>query len=411
MEEPHTAFPAEGMKILYYSPHPTLKLHAPTGYGTHMREMIRAFEELDHEVKFFIGGETTSTQAHESVRSDVPRKSPMKTILKMITPKVIWETVKDLQLIRIDQQRRKSLDRICSEFEPDVIYERSHYGMVAGIRVANDRKIHHILEVNSPNVEERIKLSGKSLLTRRATQKDLWAFSQTDHVLTVSTHLAEFLKITNIAKKWSVTPNAIRLGQNEESSLENSRKTLQIDDSSVLLGFVGSAFPWHGIDLIIHTVAYLQQRGRHVQAMIVGDGAVLEELKFLTKQYQLENMIHFVGSVPQHDTFSYTQLCDILIMPKSNAYGSPVKIFEYGLAGKPCIVPNTFPVVEVFEHEQDGWVVDPNVNAIALAIETIIDTPEKAEKCANNWHHKVTSKHTWTTNAAIALDMSTHPIL
>lgn len=395
------------MKILYHSPHPHLRIEDQTGYGTHMREMIAAFESLGHEVHFLIAG-------HQAVktkpkRESQTRKSRVKRILKALIPNLIWESIKDLQLIRTDRANARRLNQLVDEFNPDVIYERSHYGMVGGIAVANNRGIHHILEVNSPNVEERIKLSGKSLLTRKAAQKDQWAFAHTDHVLTVSTHLAELLEITNMAKKWSVTPNAIRLGQQKESTINTSRKSLQIDKSAILLGFVGSIFPWHGVDLIIHTVADLQHKGRHVQAMIVGDGAILDELKSLTKDLKLENIIHFVGSVPQQDTFSYTQLCDILIMPKSNKYGSPVKIFEYGLARKPCIVPNTFPVVEVFEHEQDGWVVESSLDAIASAIESIIDAPDKAEKCAKNWHVKVTSKHTWTTNASIALDKSAQP--
>ena len=391
------------MKILYYSPHPHLRIEDQTGYGTHMREMIAAFESLGHDVHFFIAGyQTVDTRKKWNAQA---RRSSAKSLLNALVPNLSWESIKDLQLIRLDLANKHRLNQLVDKFNPDVIYERSHYGMAAGIEIANVRGIHHILEVNSPNVEERIKLSGRSLLTRRAARMDRWAFSNADHVLTVSSHLAEHLGITRIAKKWSVTPNAIRLGQHEESSLEISRKSLQVDDSAVLLGFVGSIFPWHGVDLIIHAIAHLQKKGRHVQAMIVGDGAILEELISLTKDYQLENIIHFVGSVPQRDTFRYTQLCDILVMPKSNAYGSPVKIFEYALAGKPCIVPNTSPVIEVFEHEKDGWVVDSSLNAIASAIESIIDSPAKAAQCAKNWHKKATSNHTWQANARAALSV------
>ena len=82
-----------------------------------------------------------------------------------------------------------------------------------------------------------------------------------------------------------------------------------------------------------------------------------------------------------------------------------MKLFEYGLIGKPCIVPNVAPVIEVFKHGQDGWVVDPHEEAIVAAIESVIESPEKAEKCADNWHRKVTSEHTWQTNAKEALSI------
>ena len=389
------------MKILYYSPHPHLQIEDQTGYGTHMREMIAAFRKLGHEVQIFIGGRR-ETALGDAV---TPRQSTssIKSLMKTFTPRLIWETFKDLNLIVVDRNHERQLRHLVDEFNPDIIYERSHYGMVSGVKVASDFGIHHILEVNSPNVDERIKLSGNSLLTRRAARMDLWAFSQSDHVLTVSSHLAEYLEINRIAKRWSVTPNAIRPGQHKESNLEISRRDLGIDESAILLGFVGSIFPWHGVDFIIDAVAHLQQLGRHVQAMVVGDGAIREELESFTQSQQLDGQIHFIGSVPHRDTFAYTELCDILIMPKSNAYGSPVKIFEYALSRKPCIVPQTSPVLEVFEHGKDGWVVDSRLDAIVSAIESILDSPREAEKCADNWHNKVTKNHTWQANANVAL--------
>lgn len=388
------------MKILYYSPHPHLLIEDQTGYGTHMREMIAAFEMLGHDVDFLIAG-------HRAIPAKGVQgsntQSLVKEVLKFLIPRLIWETIKDLQLIRVDRTNKRHLNRLVNELHPDVIYERSHYGMVSGVEVANIHGIHHILEVNCPNVEERIKLSGNSLLTRRATHMDRWAFSNTDHVLTVSAHLAKHLDIHNVTKKWSVNPNAVRPGQEEESILEISRKSIRVEDSAVLLGFVGSIFPWHGVDLIIESVALLQKRGLNVEAIIVGDGAILEELVLLTQSRNLSDAIHFIGSVPQRDTFAYTQLCDILIMPKSNAYGSPVKIFEYGLTGKTCIVPNTEPVREVFHHGVHGWVVDPSVRSLTSAITDAINNPTKSSNSGKNWQRKVLENHTWHINANCAL--------
>ena len=389
------------MRILYYSPHPHLRIEDQTGYGTHMREMIAAFKGLGHEVHILIAGRQTVTDNPVEKTQQVTLSR--KKVLKSLIPNLIWETLKDVQLIQIDRANKRQLSQIVAQVNPDIIYERSHYGMVSGVEVAKAHHIHHILEVNSPNVEERIKLSGRSLLNLRASKKDCWAFANSNHVLTVSTHLAEYLEINCIAQKWSTTPNAIRPGQQEESTLDLQRSALHLDDAAVVLGFVGSIFPWHGVDLIIESVAHIRQKGRNVQAMIIGDGAIREELEALADSFHLTDEILFVGSVAQRNTFAYTDLCDILIMPKSNGYGSPVKIFEYALSAKPCIVPNTSPVREVFAHERDGWLVDSSLNAIVSAIEFILDSPDKAEQCAKHWHKKVISKHTWRANATVAL--------
>ena len=391
------------MKILYYSPHPHLHIEDQTGYGTHMREMIGAFEELGHQVKFLIAGEQTMRPQASATSPKQP--SRLKPILKAIIPNIIWETVKDLALIRLDRASGEKLAELAANFQPDVIYQRSHYGMVSGVQVARKFGIHHVLEVNSPNADERIRLSGQSLLAQHARKNDTWTFSHSDHVVVVSTFLAKNLRIDQIAKNWSVTPNAIRKGQELESTLEVSRESLNIETSAFLLGFVGSIFPWHGVDLIIDAVQHLQQEGKNVQALIVGDGEIRGALEEDVKTLGLSNCIQFTGTVQHKDTFAYTRLCDALVLPRSHSYGSPVKLFEYGLIGKPCIVPNVAPVIEVIKHGQDGWVVDPHEEAIVAAIESVIESPEKAEKCADNWLKKVTVKHTWQANASVALSL------
>ena len=103
------------MKILYYSSHPNLAVSAPTGYGTHMREMIRAFEELGHEVIFYIGGEVGGDVLDSQAPTEAEPSSKTKSTLKALVPNILWETLKDIQLIRIDNQRKKRLRMICQE--------------------------------------------------------------------------------------------------------------------------------------------------------------------------------------------------------------------------------------------------------------------------------------------------------
>ena len=391
------------MKILYYSPHPHLHIEDQTGYGTHMREMIGAFEELGHQVKFLIAGE--QTMRPQASATSLQKPSHLKQILKAIIPGIIWETVKDLALIRLDRASGEKLAELAANFQPDVIYQRSHYGMVSGVQVAREFGIHHVLEVNSPNVDERIRLSGQSLLAQHARKKDAWTFSHSDHVVVVSTFLAKNLRIDQIAKNWSVTPNAIRKGQELESTLDVSRESMNIDTSAFLLGFVGSIFPWHGVDLIIDAVQHLQQEGKNVEALIVGDGKIRSELEKKAKVFGLSHCVHFIGAVPHKDTFAYTRICDVLILPKSHTYGSPVKIFEYALVCKPCIVPNTSPVKEVFRNGEYGQVVDPTPEELTEAVKKVIVNPSQARTQAQRWKEEVDRSYTWLSNATAALKL------
>ena len=390
------------MKILYFSPHPNLAVSAPTGYGTHMREMMRAFEELGHEVYYYIGGEEGQAIQEKPSIPDTLNASGAKSKARQLIPKIVWETLRDLQLLRVDTQRKKRLMELCQEFQPDVIYERSHYGMTSGVRVAKELGIRHVLEVNSPNVQERIALSGPSLLSKRAERMDEWVIQNSNHVLTVSTRLAEMLNIPAVAQRWNVTPNAIRPGQEASSQPPPTRRELHIPEKSFLIGFVGSIFAWHGVDLLIDSIRILVDRGIDARALIVGDGSVRAELVKRSEQLEVADRVIWTGSVPHEDIHGLGQLCNCLIMPKSDEYRSPVKLFEYALCNVPVIAPDYAPVREVMEDRIHGLIVPPDAKAIANAVHELKDT-SLAETLADNWRNKVLDQYTWQRNAEVAL--------
>jgi glycosyltransferase involved in cell wall biosynthesis len=392
-----------GMKILYYSPHPDLAVSAPTGYGTHMREMIHAFKGLGHEVHFYIGGEEGQIVQQKTRQPNTSYTPKIKSKVKQLVPKILWETSRDLQLLKVDRQRKKRLTELCREFNPDLIYERSHYGMISGVRVAKELRIRHVLEVNSPNVQERIALSGPSLLSKRAQRRDEWAFQNSNHVLTVSTRLAQMLNIPVLAQRWNVTPNAIRPGQEVNSKQRPTRGELQIPEKSFLIGFVGSIFPWHGVDLLIDSIRLLVNQGMDARALIVGDGSVRTELIERSKRLEVADRVTWTGAIPNEDVYGYSSICSALIMAKSNEYGSPVKLFEYALSDRPVIAPNYEPVKEVMEDRVHGLLVPPDADAIAHAVLELQDS-SLARKLSENWRNKVLGQHTWQHNAKVALN-------
>src|SRR5687767_9075679 len=192
------------MKILYFSPHPDLNLASPAGYGTHMREMIHAFRDLGHEVETCIMG-------GEQQPGSVPPKNGLKQMVKSFVYGRIWESLRDLRLVRFDRYARKRLSDKVTAFMPDVIYERGYYLMTSGVRVAREKKITHILEMNAPYLEEKAEMQGRGLLSP-GLKREKEQISKTDRLVVVSTALKEYYekKYPGTASKTLVTPNAVR---------------------------------------------------------------------------------------------------------------------------------------------------------------------------------------------------------
>jgi len=378
------------MKILYYSPHPQLKLNAPTGYGTHMREMIAAWRRMDVEVKTFIAGDLGDDSYGEARPSRFAG-------LKEYIPAVLWETLKDFQLIRFDKSLESSLRSLIKEFEPDLIYERVAYLQNSGVKTAEMMGVKHVAEINAPFPEERVYFSGASFFLKQAKDHERQILAKSDLMTAVSSDLKKHLqeKLTDIDSKIIVVPNCVSPSETTHnlSDVAGVRNSYQFSGKTVI-GFVGSIFPYHGVDLLIEAFSQIEV-STDARLLIVGDGEALPELKAKARSLGMLDRCIFTGSVPHRQVYPLIEAMDICCMPDSNWYGSPVKIFEYGLMKKPVIAPDLGPLRDVITDGENGLLVKPTVRALKQAIEKLIENPDIREKIAIAWHEKVLLEYTW----------------
>jgi len=380
------------MKILYYSAHPSLNLQSPAGYATHMRETISAFRELGHHVDtFIVGGEEESNAINNTSRS--------RTILKKVIPSLIWETIKDLKLIRNDKNNELKLDKLIKEYDPDLIYERGYYLLLSGVKSAKRSNCFHILEMNAPYPEERIKMSGKSLFHNYALRAEALQTSLTKRLVVVSGALKNYYsKInSNVASKTIIIPNAISESFIKSfSDIENQelKKKLNLENK-LIIGFVGSIFPYHGVEMLVSAFKFTYGNSKDLGLLIVGDGVGLTEMKKSTKNFK--NIV-FTGNVNSNEIPSLINLMDICVMAKSNWYGSPLKIFEYGAYKKAVIVPKVSPVMEIIESEVNGLLVDSE-SELTIAMKNLVENMTKRELMGERLFKKIIENHTWNKNA------------
>ncbi len=377
------------MKLLYYSPHPHLSIHAPTGYGTHMREMITAFRAHGMEVMTLIAGDLVAPA--DTVGST---SGSAKGKLRNAMPPLFWECLKDIQRLRFDHKMKRKLEDAIRTFSPDVVYERVAYLQTSGVRAASGAGVRHIAEINAPFPEERVAFSGNSLLLNKARSAEREILKSTNAVSVVSSALASYLgKICpGVMPKIHVIPNCINPddAHSNPELVAKLRMELNLIGKKVV-GFVGSIFPYHGVDILIESFALLQADAR---LLIVGDGASLPELKDKVRNAGIEEKVIFTGSVPHNKVYAYMELMDICCMAKSNWYGSPVKLFEYGLAGKAILAPDVQPVRDVMD-DTTALIVKPEVASVHNAMERLLNDEALRARLARAWHAKVLDRYTW----------------
>ena len=387
------------MKILYYSPHPHLHLEAPTGYGTHMREMINAWRNMGIEVRTLIAGHSGEG------RYKAPAVAKSMRGIKKFIPAIVWETLKDLHLIRFDSNMEKRLEKAVREFQPDLIYERAAYLQNSGTKIAKRTATRHVVEFNAPYPLERVAMSGKSFLIHTARDNERQILIEANNIVVVSTALkAHFEKIlAGVSAKILVVPNCVNPEKvhHEPAEVAKLKNHYGLSDHLVI-GFVGSIFPYHGVDMLIH--AFAQAKNRHLaRLLIVGDGYTLPDLKALAKKLGVHSEVIFTGSVPHREVYLHIDVMDICCLSRNDWYMSPVKLFEYGLMKKPVVASKTSSVRDVMTAD-DALLVEENIDQFSNALDKLLMDSALREKLAANWHKKVMENHTWDIAARNILD-------
>jgi glycosyltransferase involved in cell wall biosynthesis len=382
------------MKILFYSPHPTLYLEAPTGYGSHMRGMIQGFCDDGHTVEVLVMGKAPNTG---SINSN-PKN--FKSLVKKFIPKIIWRTLKEIQQIRFDKHAAKELQEAIQTFNPDMVYERSAWMSNGSIEVVKPFKTKHIVEINAPFEEEVEEFENASSFIAFVGKKKLKHLLQSANLVAPITSSLQKHIVKNYdinPRQCLVVPNAIDKAEIQitDSRVEEIRRNLDLTNKTVV-GFVGSIFPYHGVGRLIQAVANLNNS--NVVLLIVGDGYMIPELKEQAKIIGLSSRVHFTGSVRKEDVYNYITAMDVVTLPNTEWYCSPVKLFEYGALGKTILAVNEAGVSDVMSNEE-GVLFENNDTAFQEALLTSITDVEELQIKAGRFQEKILSNHTWRANA------------
>jgi glycosyltransferase involved in cell wall biosynthesis len=155
--------------------------------------------------------------------------------------------------------------------------------------------------------------------------------------------------------------------------------------------------------LLIEAFNKVIKSNKKASLLIIGEGALLNQLKSVVNQYGINDQVFFIGKVPHNHVHEYINQMDVCVMPGSNWYGSPIKIFEYAVLGKAIVAPNNSPLRDVMVNEEDGLLVETNTEMLAEALIKLIDSPQLRKSLGQNFKNKVLSDYTWKSAAQLII--------
>jgi glycosyltransferase involved in cell wall biosynthesis len=142
--------------------------------------------------------------------------------------------------------------------------------------------------------------------------------------------------------------------------------------------FVGRLIEWKGVDMLLKATAKALRR-QDLELHIIGDGAILPQLKSLASELKLEDRVVFYGFIPQEQCATLLPGFDALVLPSLYECGGAV-VLEAMATGLPVIATKWGGPADYLD-EKTGILIEPTgpesfINDIAEAMVRLAQSPE-----------------------------------
>jgi glycosyltransferase involved in cell wall biosynthesis len=402
-----------------------------TGHAVHIQELCGAFRHLGHDVVLLTGkigeGGNGAVELPRTIevgpRVSLPRRArggrferaagaPPRKGRRRLRPaakdaaRICWWAVRNELVYR---RCRRAL----AHEAPDLIYERYVAGSTVGARLARALRTPLIVEMNASfTFPEEWWSAHTRLYVDRVRRIERLVAERADAVVVVSTRLRDHLLSLDIPeKKVTVLYNGADVTR-FRPDVERAREVRRAHrlDGSLVVGFIGSLKPWHGLDLLLKSARTVLDGDADIRWLVVGNGPLLESLKELARREGLEPAVQFAGAVPRDAAPAYIGAMDIAVAPAprlENYHFSPIKIFEYMASGRAVVAPRYPDIERVIRHRENGLLVDPGDHEqLAEGILELARDRDLRIQLGAEARRTVESSYTWRRNAQVVVALA-----
>jgi glycosyltransferase involved in cell wall biosynthesis len=369
--------------------------------GIHIIEMIHAFRELGHQVQVVCP--SVASRSKDSAVADVENDRLVARVKRRM-PVSIFRIIEVLYNCITYTKMIHAIWR----WKPDFIYERYCRSNFGGVLAAKHFRVPHVLEVNTPySVELKLYVGGTHHWLDQ--QLENFTLNRADRIATVSNALKDYLADQGVpAESMLVTPNAISPGALPEVDKAGARIQLGLPSDRLVIGFAGSMRKWHGIDFLMDAWPRIRAEcPGDPFLLLIGDGELRPQVEQEIINNNWQDCVRLVAPVPHNEIFRWMMAMDIGLMPDSNFYGSPMKIFEYMAMESVACAPRLGPLEEIIEHRKTGMLFqqrDPE--SFFQAIRELSESSELREKIATASRQYVLENHRWVDNARRVIEFA-----
>ena len=230
----------------------------------------------------------------------------------------------------------------------------------------------YMIEGNVPN-----------FVVRRASKMEKRLIHNVDHIITVDDSYATYFN--------GITRKPLTIVRNCKQLVGEYTPPTRKKFTLVYIGTLNKSrfFPQ-----LLHVVGKIND----IQLVIAAKKeSIYDEIEQLSKRYA---NIDFLGTIPGNQVLPLTREGHVVIClfdpsSKMNRIGSPNKLFEAMVTGRPIIVTKGTNAGDIVEQEHCGLAIEYSEEKLAEAIKQLRDNPKLCEELGRNGIRAAKEKYNW----------------
>ena len=381
------------MRIAYICCDPGIPVFGTKGASVHIQEVVRELRSIGHEVALY------AVRSGKHVPDDL-------TDLELHL-----EAVADVEPAEREQAQAHAAERIVSRViadGADLVYERYSLFSTALADITAATGVPGILEVNAPLIDEQrrhrslVDASGAAQVLHRQVAAARATVCVSDPVADwVRRRTADLPDANDVVGRIHTVPNGVSVRRIQPQPEDPDR---------VVVTFVGTLKPWHGVADLITAAALARQSW---SLRIIGDGPEMDSLRAQAGRLGVE--ADFRGAVAPQDIPIHLAGSAIGVAPYPDLgggeqqYFSPMKVLEYLAAGLAVVASDVGQIPQLLEDGsgRHGVLVAPSdPTALAAALDDLATCPGRRVRMGRSGRLLAEQRHSWRRTVDRILELA-----
>lgn len=343
----------------------------------YLKVIKQAFEDSGDKVLFYCDLVSQIKKGPEDQKEPVLQQGGIKSNFKKFLRK--WPYIyQSLAFRYFFKAQKEMIERIEVGQKIDLIIEFYTVGSNVGVQLSKKWNVPLHLIYDSPVDEQFLEMyKTKTIHWRKIIQSEKETLEFANRVVVYSKPCQQFIENKyKLKAEINVLPCVVFKEQIKRSN------TL---DGDFIIGFIGSFLKWHKVEVLVSAFHKFHNIYPFAKLYLIGFGEEWEKIKSMVKILGLEDFVYQPGFVKEEELKKIKSELSVAVMPGSNWYGSPLKLFEYTQSEIPFIAPESPTISEIFLPNEHCLYIDKadSVNSLLDHLVFIKENPSEAQQMAN----------------------------